>query len=205
MSTPQPVRAREIVRGVDVEEQELRIAEAPDLGQREDTDRDARVEADGAEVAGVEAWRRWPRGRPDRRRRRAARRRGGRRSRAAWRRASSSPSARARTSATDTNGMSQATQTTGAGRLDHRGVDPAQRAESRPHVGHDPEVGAPGRRVRRVGHQQRRLARAPRSASGPAGRGSARRRPSPGPWAGRRTGWPRRPASTAPRGRTVRQ
>ena len=54
MSTPQSVRAREIVRGVDVEEQQLRIAEAPDLGQREDTDRDARVEADGAKVAGVE-------------------------------------------------------------------------------------------------------------------------------------------------------
>ena len=54
MSTPQPVRAREIVRGVDVEEQELRIAEEPDLGQREDTDRDALVEADGAEVAGIQ-------------------------------------------------------------------------------------------------------------------------------------------------------
>jgi hypothetical protein len=54
VSTPQPSRAREIVRGVDVEKQELRVAEAPDLGQREDTERDAWVEADGAKVSRVE-------------------------------------------------------------------------------------------------------------------------------------------------------
>ena len=54
MSPPQALRAREIVRGVHVEEQLRRVAEAPDVGQREDTERDARVEADGAAVAGIE-------------------------------------------------------------------------------------------------------------------------------------------------------
>ena len=114
MSTPQSVRAREIVRGVHVEEQELRIAEAPDLGQREDTDTDALVEADGAEVAGVQAG---GDGVPA----------GGTVGGAERLHASASVAlgehgvvrvqavGERRTSATETNGMSQATHTTGAG------------------------------------------------------------------------------------------
>ena len=128
MSTPQSVRAREIVRGVDVEEQELRIAEAPDLGQREDTDRDALVEADGAEVAGVEGWRRWRRGSRDRRRRRAARRRGGRALSAsiascASRPAGERPDQRRRDERHVPGDAHDRRR-----RLDHRRVDPAERA-----------------------------------------------------------------------------
>ena len=155
MSTPQLVGLCEIVRGVDVEEQELRIAEIPDVRQREDTDRDALVEADGAEVARLE------RGLDGL----AAGRTVGR-----TERLDAAPAA-----ALGEHGVASAqpggegphqrdrherhvpgdADDRGRGR-DHRGEDPAQRAQARPHVGHDPEVRAPGRRIRRVGHQQRR-------------------------------------------------
>jgi len=55
VSTPELVCFREIVRGVHVEEQQIRIREAPDLIQGEDTDTDAVVEADGSKVSSGEA------------------------------------------------------------------------------------------------------------------------------------------------------
>ena len=54
--------------------------------------------------------------------------------------------------------MSQATQDHRGGGLHHRGVDPAQRPEARPHVGHDAQVRAPARRLGGVGNEQRRPA-----------------------------------------------
>jgi hypothetical protein len=51
VSAPQLFCFREIVRGVDVEEQELRICQCPDLIQWEDTNSDLLVEANGAKIA----------------------------------------------------------------------------------------------------------------------------------------------------------
>ena len=157
MSTPQSVRAREIVRGVDVEEQELRIAEAPDLGQREDTDRDALVEADGAEVAGIQ---------------------GGGDGVAAGRTVSRAE--RLHAAAPVALGQHGVVRIEPGGkrldqrhrhewhvpgdahdrrgRLDDRRVDPAEGAEPRADIGHDPKAGSPGAGVWRVGHEQWRLA-----------------------------------------------
>ena len=56
-SSPQLFRARQVVRGVHVEEQDLRVAVAGDLGQGEDTDADALMEGDGPEIAPVETLR----------------------------------------------------------------------------------------------------------------------------------------------------
>jgi hypothetical protein len=53
--TPQLIRAGKVVRGVHVEEQELRIGQSAYLVEGEDTDLYPVVEADGAEVAGSEA------------------------------------------------------------------------------------------------------------------------------------------------------
>ena len=114
-SPPQLFRARQVVRGVHVEEQELRVAEAGDLGQGEDTDADALMEGDGPEIAPVEALRdgvaagRTVAGAE---RLQAPR---GRRSAAGRRRALARPSPSRRSSPSETKGMSQATQTTGAG------------------------------------------------------------------------------------------
>ena len=157
MSTPQSVRAREIVRGVDVEEQELRIAEAPDLGQREDTDRDALVEADGAEVAGIE---------------------GGGDGVAAG--GTIGGAERLHTTVAVALGEHGVVRHESGGerldqrdrherhvpgdahdrrgRLEHRRVDPAERPESRADIGHHPKAGTPGAGVGRVGHEQRWLA-----------------------------------------------
>ena len=117
---------------------------------------DARMEADGAKVARVEARGDGVAGRRARRRRRAARRRAGRRSRAGTASCSRARRPARRSSAAETNGMSQATQTTGAGRLDHRGVDPAQRAEARAGCRAPPGGRAASRR---------RRARSPRAAA----------------------------------------
>jgi hypothetical protein len=57
VSTPQLVRFREIVRGVHIEEKEVRIRESPHLVQREDTDPDSVVEANRPEVTGSQAGR----------------------------------------------------------------------------------------------------------------------------------------------------
>jgi hypothetical protein len=48
--TPQLVGLREIVRGVDVEKDELRVGQSPHFCEREDTDPNAVVEADGSQV-----------------------------------------------------------------------------------------------------------------------------------------------------------
>jgi hypothetical protein len=55
VSTPQLGCFREIVRGVHVEEEEVRIRESPHLVQREDTDPDSVVEANRPEVTGSQA------------------------------------------------------------------------------------------------------------------------------------------------------
>ena len=199
MSTPQSVRAREIVRGVDVEEQELRVAEAPDLGQREDTDE---------RCAGGSRWR------GGRRRRglaaMASRQAGavggaerldaraGRRSPAAWRRARSEPVGER---------LDQRPERTACPRRRRR---PAPAPRPPPCRSRRARRCRGGRRAPRGVRGARRRPRArwpraaaarpaPRSGPAPAGRGSARRRPSPAPSAGRRTGWPPPPARTAPR------
>ena len=150
---------REVVRGVHVEEQELRVRRSGATSdQGEDTDPDALMEADGPEVALVEALRRWRRGRRARRRRRAARRRAGRRSAAGRRRARPRPSARRRISRLGDERHVPGDADDRGRRLDHRGVDPTQRAEARPHVGHHAQIRPPARRLGRVGDEQRRLA-----------------------------------------------
>ena len=157
MSTPQSVRAREIVRGVDVEEQELRIAEAPNLGQREDTDRDALVEADGAEVAGIQGGGDGV----------AA---GGTVGRAERLHAPASvafgehgvvgvePAGERLDQRHRHEGHVPGDAHDRRGPLDDRSVDPAEGAEPRADIGHHSQAGSPRIGVRRVGHEQRRLA-----------------------------------------------
>ena len=78
-------------------------------------------------------------------------------------------------------------------RLDHCGVDPAERTEAGTNVAHGAKVGSPLRGLGRIGYQERRLSQARLSLPAPDGRGSAPRRRPPAPSASPRTGLPLRP------------
>jgi hypothetical protein len=153
---PQLVRAREIVDGVHIEEEQVRVACRRDLGQREDTDPDALMEADGAEIAGLQAG---LDGCP-----------AGRSVAGAERLHSSPPIALGEDGIVLIQPLGQQLdQALGdeghvpgyayhwRGGFHDGGVDAPQRTEAGLHVDHDSEVGRPARGVGGVGHQQGRF------------------------------------------------
>jgi hypothetical protein len=152
VSPPQLVRAGEIVRGIHVEEEELRIAEAPHLRQREDTDPDAGMEADGFEIPLIEA--------------------GGNGLPASGAVAGAEglyPAASVALGQDRIMGLEAGGKASHqrlgderhvpgyadhrCGRFHHRGIDPSQRAKPRPDVGYHLEIRPPGRRLPCIGNE----------------------------------------------------
>ena len=156
MSTPQLVRSREIVRGVHVEEEEVGVRQRPHLIQREDTDADSVVEADGPEIvfgkARVDCL---PTGRPVRGAERLdpappiALRQDGVSPLQTLRQCPDQRFGHERHVPRDTNH--------GCRRFGHCRVDAAQGAEPGTNVGHSAEVGSPLGGIRRIGDQERWL------------------------------------------------
>ncbi len=157
MLPPQLVRFCEIVRGVHVEEEEPGIGHRLHLFQRQDTDSDPVVEADGAEVTRCQA-----RGDGFF----AARTVGG----AQGLYSSAPPAFRQHCVVLLESSRERADQryrdewhvpgnaNNRSRRFDHSGVDAAERAQAGFGIGYDSKIGTPGRRVRSIGNEERRLA-----------------------------------------------
>ena len=154
--TPQLVRSREIIRGVHVKEQQVRVCQGAHLVQRKGTDADSVVEADSPEVAVVEAIGDCL----------AAGRTIGS---TEWLYASPSAAFRKHSimmieacgEGTD-EGFRNERHVPGDANdwcrsLNNRGVDAAERSEAGPGVANCPEIRPPGRCIRGVRHEQRRL------------------------------------------------
>jgi hypothetical protein len=155
VSSPELVRLREVVRGVDVEEKEGGIALPRHLGEGEDTETDAPMEAEGAEVAGVEVgFDRLAAGGPVRRTEGLDARRAtapGNHRVVIAQPVGEPPDERRRHERHVPGDADHRSR-----RLYHRGMDPAQGADAGPQVGDNAEIGPPAGRLGGIRDEQRR-------------------------------------------------